>query len=140
VIRRIDAPVDAVFQTVSNVENMAKAVPHIVKTEFLSDVRSGVGARFRETRVMNGREGTTVLEVTEYAENEHIRIVADEGGTVWDTVFTVEADGDGTRLEMVMDAKPYQLKAKLMTPMIMGMIKKAVESDMDAVKSYCESL
>ena len=45
--------------------------------------------RFRETRVMKGREASTVLEVTEYESPRRIRLVSDEGGTIWDTVFTV---------------------------------------------------
>lgn len=76
-VRHIDAPIERVFSTVAHIENFAKAVPQIVATEFLTDVTSGVGTRFRETRLMHGRETTTVLEVTEYAENERVRIVAD---------------------------------------------------------------
>lgn len=89
VIRTINAPLDLVFQTVADIRNFSKAVPHIVNAEFLSDVESGVGTRFRETRLMRGKEATTELEVTEYSENEHIRIVADAGGTIWDSLFTV---------------------------------------------------
>ena len=88
---------------------------------------------------MNGKEASTELEVTEYEPDRHVRIVADSHGTVWDTVFTVSPDGEQTRLEMVMDAKAYKLLPKLMNPLIVGMIRKAVESDMDAVKEFCES-
>ena len=81
--RTIDAPADFVFRTVAEIDNYSKAIPHIVNVEFLSDVRSGVGSRFRETRLMMGREASTILEVTEYVENERVRIVSDEGGTIW---------------------------------------------------------
>ena len=56
---------------------------------FLSEVRTGVGTRFRETRLMHGKERSTELEVTEYVENERVRMVADTDGTVWDSVFVV---------------------------------------------------
>ena len=88
---------------------------------------------------MKGKEATVELEVTEFVENEHIRIVSDTNGTVWDTVFTVAPVGDQTRLDMVMDAKAYKLLPKLMNPIIKGMIQKAIEQDMDSVKIYCET-
>ena len=76
--------------------------------------------------------------VTEYLENESIRMVSDQGGTVWDTVFTVTPSDDGVDLTMVMDAKAYKLMAKFFNPLIKGMIRKFIEKDMDAVKAYCE--
>ena len=138
VTRRIDAPVDLVFRTVAHVEQFSQAVPGILRVEFLSDVKSGVGARFRETRVMMGREASTELEVTEYVENERVRIVSEAGGALWDTVFTVAPDGDGTALKMVMDARPQTPSARMTVPLIIGTVRKAVEEDLDAVKSFCE--
>ncbi len=138
--RLINAPVEVVFDTVAHTDNFRKAIPHILDVEFLSTIRTGVGARFRETRDMNGRKATVELEVTEYEENKLVRLVSDAGGTIWDTVFTTEASGEDTNLSMIMDARPYKLLAKLMNPLIKGMIQKSVEKDMDAVKEYCEAL
>ena len=98
VSRTVDAPLDVVFKAVSDIGNLPSTVPDIVKVEFLSDVISGVGTRFRETRLMNGKESTTELEVTEFIDNERVRMVADSHGTVWDSVFTVKATGGQTEL------------------------------------------
>ena len=138
VTRRIDAPADVVFRTVAHIEQFSEAVPHILRVEFLSEVKSGIGARFRETRLMMGREASTELEVTDFVENERVRIVSEAGGAVWDTVFTVAPDGQGTELKMVMDAQPRTMSARMTMPLIMGAVRKAVEQDMDAVKAYCE--
>ena len=138
VTRTIDAPIDVVFKTVADINQFSQAIPHIVKVEILSDVKSGVGTRFRETRLMKGKEAATELEVTEYTENDRVRIVADSHGTVWDTLFTVESRKGHTELTMTMDAKAYKLLPKLMNPMVKGIIKKAVAKDMDAVKAFCE--
>ena len=136
--RRIDAPADVVFRTVAHVEQFSEAVPHILRVEFLSEAKSGVGARFRETRMMMGSEASTELEVTEHVENERVRIVSEAGGALWDTVFTVVPDGEGTELKMVMDARPRTTSARMTLPLIIGAVRKAVEQDMDAVKSFCE--
>ncbi len=138
VTRTINAPIDLVFKTVADINLFSQAVPRIMKVEFLSDVKSGVGTRFRETRVMKGQEATTELEVTEYIPNDHVRIVADSHGTVWDTVFTVKSEKAQTELTVAMDAKPYKLAPKIINPLLSGMVKRAIEQDMDAVKTFCE--
>ena len=76
--------------------------------------------------------------MTEYQEAERIRLVSDAGGTIWDTVFTVTPKGEQTELRMEMDARPHKLLPRLINPLIRPMVRKAVESDMDAVKAYCE--
>jgi len=137
--RTIAAPLRLVFQTVSDVSNFSDAVPHITHVEFLTDQQVGVGTRFRETRSMKGREHTVELEVAEYMDNDRVRMISDAGGTIWDTMFTVANGVDNTTLEMRMDIRPHKLLARLMTPLIRNMVVKGVESDMDAVKAYCES-
>lgn len=137
--RHIEASVDRVFQTIADIRHFSQAVPHITNVEFLSESTSGLGTRFRETRLMQGKEASTELEVTEYVVNERIRLVADSHGTLWDTLFTVASQGTGTKLTMHMDGKAHQWIARLMNPLIRGMIAKAVAADMDAVKAYCEN-
>ena len=138
VTRVINAPRERVFDVVAHIEHFSKAVPHITSVEYVTDKRRGVGTRFRETRILRGRQATTELEVTEYVENERIRLVADEGGTIWDTTFTVADSGAGTTLDMVMDAKAYKLHARIVNLLVKPMIGKAIDGDMDAVKAYCE--
>ena len=138
--RTIDAPVEAVFEAVADIANFSQAVPHIARVEFLTERSVGVGTRFRETRLMRGREATAELEVTEYVKNERVRLVSDAGGTVWDSLFTVMPGGDGrsTRLDLVMEARPYRSLARLLVPLMKGVVAKAVAADMDAVKAWLE--
>lgn len=140
IARKIDAPADLVFETVADIEKFADVIPEIVGVEFLTDRRSGVGTRFRETRRMRGRESSTVLEVKEFDAHRRIRLVADSHGTVWDTVFVVTESGGATALEMTMDARPYRLVPKLLNPLMSRAIRAAIEKDMDAVQRYCESV
>ena len=134
----IAASPDRVFEVVAHVDNFKEAIPHIVEVEFLTDVTRGVGTRFRETRLMRGREATTELEVTEYVPSERVRLVSDAGGTIWDSVFTLSPDGEGTRLNLTMEARPYRWPARLSVPIIGGMLRKALQADMDAVKEHLE--
>ena len=138
IIRNIRAPIEMVFKTVANISEFSKAIPHIVKVEYLSKITSGVGTRFRETRLVKGKESPTELEVTEYVENERVRLIADSHGTVWDTVFVVKREGDNTKLTMTMDARSSRIITRVVVFMISGMVKKTIERDMDSVKAYCE--
>lgn len=136
--RIIAAPVAKVFKTVASIEEFQKAIPHITNVEITSEIRSGVGTRFKETRLMRGREASTELEVTEHVQDHHVRLVSDAGGSIWDTIFTTVEHEQGTLLTMVMDARPHKLLARLVTPLIMKTISGAVGNDLDAVKEYCE--
>lgn len=137
--RTINAPIDKVFQTVADISQFSKAIPHIVKVEFLSEQKSGVGTRFKETRLMKGKEAATELEVAEYIENERVRIVSDTHGTIWDTLFTMTQIDKSVELVMVMEARAYKSLQKLMIPLVMSMIRRAIADDMDAVKKFCEN-
>ena len=135
---RIKASKEMVFDTIAHIENFSKAIPHIVNVEFYTETRQGVGTRFKETRIINKREASTVLEVTEYIENESIRLVSDSGGTIWDTAFTVKESSGAVDLKMVMDAQPKNFFARLSIPLIKNMLKKALDADLASTKIYCE--
>ena len=137
--RMIEAPAGRVFSVLSSVEEFKNAVPGIQSVEFLSEQTSGTGTRFRETRIMNGREASTILEVGQFVEDDRIQMVSLAGGTEWDTLFTVSSEGGPTRMTMCMKARPLNLLSALMVPLILPMVSKAVEGDMDAVKTYCEA-
>ena len=139
VVRRIHAPVEQVFDAVAKIENFAEIVEAIESVEFLSEEKVGVGARFRETRRMGKRLASTELEVTEYVENDYVRIVSDAGGTIWDTVYRCTPDGSSTRLEIDMDARPQSLKSRLMLLLIMPMVRKGMTKHLKSLKEYCES-
>lgn len=136
--REIAAPPRIVFETVADIEQFSQAVPRIQRVEFLTEARSGVGTRFRETRLLRGREATTELEVTEYVPGERVRLVADSHGTVWDTVFEVTPAGTAALLTMRMEARPYKLVGRAITALSRSLVEKAVTEDMDAVQRYCE--
>lgn len=138
ITRTIDAPADFVFETVADIEKFADVIPEIVSVDFLTEQRTGVGTRFRETRLIRGRKSSTDLEVKEFEAHRRIRLVADSHGTIWDTVFVVSESGGRTTLEMTMEATPHRLLTRLLNPLMRKAIRAAIEKDMDAVQNYCE--
>ena len=120
--RSIRAPREEVFDTTAHIEDYSYVIPHIVDVEFLTEQRSGVGTRFRETRKMGRRKATTELEVTEYEHPNRVRMVADEGGTLWDTTFTYLNTREGTDIHLQMDVRPHSILARLLNRFIMGTV------------------
>lgn len=139
VTRSIAASPDRVFAAVSEVENLPNVVPDVVGVEVLSPASTGVGTRFVETRLMRGKETKTELEVTEFVPSERVRMVTDSHGTVWDTVFTVQQQGERTELGLTMDARAHELLPRILNPIMKGLIKKGLEKHVDAVQAYCEA-
>jgi len=67
-----------------------------------------------------------------------MRPVSDRHGAEWDSVFTVREVAGGTELTLGMEARPHSLLAKAAVPLMQGMVKRALEKDVDAVTAYGE--
>jgi hypothetical protein len=138
--RSIEAPIDWVFKTISEISEFSKAIPHIVKVEFLTEQRVGTGTRFRETRIMQGKEVAVELSVADSVPNERVRMVTEMNGTVRDTVLEVRPHSDGTTPFMVLNATAKSWLGRVRNFFMIPMIKKSVAKDIDMVKEYCEKL
>jgi len=77
-------------------------------------------------------------EVTEYVPGQRVRMVNVTHGTEWDSSFSVQSNGTGAVLTLTMDARTRRLVARIMMRLITGMVQRALDKDMDAVKAYCE--
>src|SRR5262245_50196070 len=113
--RTIHATPERVFRTVADPEEFQRAIPGGSQVEYLTPNRTGVGVKFRATRLMKGKPSTFEQEVTEFVPNEQIRLVNITHGTVWDSTFRVRAESGGTVLTLTMDARAEQLLARVMT-------------------------
>jgi hypothetical protein len=124
---------------VSDVRQLSRALPVIVNVEFLTSSTSGVGTRYRQTRGTGRRASTYEMEVTEFVPDEHVRIVTQPAGTVWDTVFSVRpAPNDSTSLTLAMEGRTRRPLSMVLNFIIKGMLQRAVEADMDKIATYCE--
>jgi carbon monoxide dehydrogenase subunit G len=139
IVRNIHAPAAVVFDTVADPAHFSEAISGVTKLEFLSSTKSGAGTRFRQSRVMNGKEMTLDFDVTESVPNQRVRIVNEVHGTRWDSLITLTPSNALTTLTMRMDTETRPLVARLLMPLMLRLfIRKAVEKDFDAVKAYCE--
>jgi len=88
---------------------------------------------------MNKRKAITTLEVTEFIDNERIRILSIAGGTTWDSLFIVKQEENHVKLTLEMEARPHNIFARIMNSFIKNMLQNALNNDLKSVKEYCEN-
>ena len=138
VTRSIAAPPQAVWAAVSDFEHAPQRVSAIKRLEILTPQRPvGAGMRFRETRVMFGREATEEMTITEWNPPHSYCIEARSCGAKYRSEIAVAAaHGGGSTLTMSFEAQPVTFMAKLLSPLsklMMGACRKALEKDLDDI-------
>jgi len=136
----IGAPADAVFAAITDLAALPDTIPNVVAVEFLTEQRTGAGTRFKETRLMNGKEHVTELEVVEQDDAARTaRMVSDMHGTVWDTRIQVSPADGGSLAEFAMDCRGKGVVQKVMNVLMQGMFRKGMQAHLDAFKTACEA-
>lgn len=138
----IAAPADRVWSLVSDIERGHKAIPAIKRIEFLSDRRTGLGTRWRETRIMFGRDATEDLEITGWLPPHEYTVSATSHGCEYRSVLRVAPSGAGSTLEFEFSARPFTLSARIMggimLPLMRKAMVKALANDLAGIKSAAE--
>jgi hypothetical protein len=140
--RRIERPAAEVFAASADFAGAPARIPGIVAVEMLTAGPVGVGTRFRETRVMFGREASETMEVAEFEAGRRYLLVADSCGCRFLSEVRVEPERDGARWTLEVRSEPRSLLARVfgfaMGPMATAM-RRACEKDADDLKASLEA-
>lgn len=133
----IARPPQRIFDFITDSNNAPKIVPSVKSSVKLTEGPPQVGTRYRETRLMNGKEQHADLEVTEYAAPERYAMqnVTDGIETVYR--YQLYPERDGTRIDLVCELKAAGLK-KLMLPLVAFILKKEDGSHLQTLKKLME--
>jgi uncharacterized membrane protein len=139
---RIGAPREDVFAVFADLPRAPERVKGIVRLEMLTDGPVQKGTRFKETRVMFGKEATETMEVTEFDPPRSYTVGAHSCGMHYVARNDFRTDGDATVVELTFGATPTTFVAKIMaavmSKMMAGACRKAVEQDFADLKRYIE--
>jgi hypothetical protein len=126
-----------VFDFITSPDNAPKVVRSVKSMVKLTEGPIGVGTRYRETRLMDGKEQHAELEVTAYEPNQKyaVKNVTEGIETVYGYTFHPEAEG--TRLDLVCEIKASGLK-KLMLPLVVSILKKEDGDHLQRLKMELE--
>ena len=127
-----------VFDFITSSDNAPKVVQSVKSMVKLTEGPVRVGTRYRETRLMNGREQHAELEVVAYEPNQKyaMKNVTEGIETVYQYTFHPEANG--TRVDLVCEVRAGGLK-KFMLPMVASILKKEDGDHLQRLKKALEA-
>jgi len=142
ITKSINAPLERTFEVFSDIENAQQRLSDITNIEFMSDMRSGEGTEWKETRIMFGKEATELMKITKFEKNAMYQVETETSGATGYTKFDFVQDGDGTEVTMTFWGVDHTLMAKLMgifSFFMVGTIKKMMDKDLEDLKKYLEN-
>lgn len=140
----INRPVELVWNQIIDIRNSAQFIEGIIKIEVLEEPENTrIGFKWKETRMMFGKEATEIMWITEYKENEYYQTRAESHGSVYISRMAVEEVNSQTQLTMSFKGEPQTFMAKifskLMGAMMKGSMKKIVLKDLADIKVAVEA-
>jgi len=101
-----------------------------------------VGTKWRETRVMFGKEATEVMWVTEMNKDKNYVVEAESRGTHYRSEYTFTQQADDVLVQLTFEGIPLTFGTKIMSALFFlfaGMTKKMLLKDMKSLKVLLES-
>ncbi len=127
-----------VFEVLSNPTRATEFLDNIKESKQLTDGPIAVGTKFRETRVVNGKEAAADLLVSVYEPNTNIGISTEAEGIEVTYHYHLSPEGDGTRLTWTCELEASGLR-KMMLPVVAAIMKKEDGNHLQQLKSYLEA-
>jgi hypothetical protein len=133
----IARPPKEVFDFISASENAPKIVDSVTGMVKLTEGPARVGTRYRETRLMHGREQQAELEIVEFEPAQRYAMQNVTEGVEIVYRYNFQPERDGTRIDLVCELKTKGMK-KLMLPLIASVLKKEDGGHLQRVKQILE--
>ncbi len=133
-IRRRPAEVFAFLADPGNIPRWNYAIS---ETRKASPGPVGVGSRYIQTRTVPSRSEET-FDITEFEPERRLSISGRFGPLPARATYTLEADGEATRLTNAVDLRPTGL-VRLAAPLATSRVKAAVAKNLARLKRVLES-
>lgn len=134
----IYATPNAVFNFMLTPDNAHKVMPSVKENVQITEGPVDVGTRFRETRLINGKEATAEIEVTTFEPPRRYSATSSQGGITATYHYTLAPEQNGTRIKLQAEVAASGVK-KLVVPMILMMMKKQDGDHLQNLKRAVES-
>lgn len=120
----IERPIEEVFDFATNLANASKVMPNVTKAEMVTEGGMKPGAKFRETRVMKGKEHTMLIEILEHSRPSIHAAKSAMMGMCATFTFRFLAEGKGTRVEL-----EAEVRGNFLWWLFLGMISRMMEKE-----------
>jgi hypothetical protein len=143
VTQHINASREVVFDKLTDYGSAADTYSAITKMELLTEGEVGAGTRFRETRVMFGKEASEEMTIEEFDRPSRMLITAASHGCSYRSTYNLAEKTGGTELSLTFEGKGVSFMGKLMSAlmgwMMKGACRKAVTNDFADLKVAVEA-
>ena len=131
-------PPKEVFDFITASDNASKIAPSVKSMVKLTDGPPRVGTRYRETRLMGGKEQQAELEIVEFEPTRKYAMQNVTEGIETVYRYNFQPEKDGTRIDLVCEVKTKGIK-KLMLPLVASILKKEDGDHLQRVKKVLEA-
>jgi len=135
---------EEVWKVITDFKNSPNYIKSIVNVEIIEQPKDTlVGFKWKETRVMFGKEATEIMWITDSVENEYYQTRAESHGSIYISKLSIEHIEQITKLTMSFSSEATTFIVKLISLLmgfvIKGSMKKAINKDLTDIKTYLES-
>ena len=140
----IEKPLEDVWKAIVDFKNCSNYIESIVDLEIIDEPNDTlIGFKWKETRVMFGKEATETMWITDYVENEYYKTRAESHGSFYISRLSIERVEEFTKLTMSFSAEAQTFFVKILSFcmgfFIKGSMKKALIKDLNDIKTHLES-
>lgn len=138
--RIIKAPINKVFDVFSDISQADSRISGIKEIEILEGGK-GLGTKWKETRVMFGKDATEIMWISEFEPNKSYTVDAESNGMKYRSVYNFKEMEDGTKVEGSFEGTAQTTGAKIFSYlafMFAPSMRKAFMADMDDLAKVCE--
>ena len=140
----IEKPLEDVWKAITDFKNCSNYIESIIKLEIIDEPKDTlIGFKWKETRVMFGKEATETMWITDYVENEYYQTRAESHGSIYISRLSIELVENYTKLTMSFSAEAQTFFVKIFSMcmgfVIKGSMKKALIKDINDIKTHIES-
>lgn len=139
----VNARPEHVFAIATDFASAPQRISGIKNMEMLTDGPVGLGTKFRETRIMFGRQATETMEVIDFQPGRSYTLAATNCGCQYRTVVSVRPSPSGSEITFDFTGTPLTFGARLMTGLMGWMAKgaclKAIRKDLADLKAAAEN-
>ena len=143
VTETINAPIATVWSVITDIDGAESIVSSITDLTVLERPDSGLlGLKWKESRVMFGKEATETMWITATEDGHWYETTAHNHGMIYHSRMSLAQQGNQTELTMSFDCIPQTLTARLFSLvsfLFNGTVKKAFSADLKDIKQACEA-
>lgn len=140
----IEKPVEDVWKVITDFKNCSNYITSINKLEVIDEPEDTlIGFKWKETRMMFGKEAIETMWITDYAENEYYQTRAESHGSVYISRLSISQEDNHAKLTMSFTSEAQTVFVKIISACMgfafKGSMEKALLKDLNDIKTYLES-